>query len=110
MLRAFGARKSRLSAPEVSRTFEVVCDDGRKAHRQAKDIETLRKILQRDWTITGQVFAGGYVVPLDGPSPMFDGWIQAHGPRAFEMARRTRCADTEGRNINVSFDTLSAPS
>lgn len=41
--------------------------------------EDLRKQLQLGYEITGEVFASGYVRPLNGPS-LFDGILQAHGP------------------------------
>jgi hypothetical protein len=43
--------------------------------------------LNKEHQITAEVFAGGYVKPLDGPSPAWDGWIQAHGDELLKWLR-----------------------
>ena len=72
-------RNAQLASPDVSRLFEITCDDGRKMRQSALDAQTLQKSLNAGYRVTGQVFRGGYVKPLDGPAPMFDGWLDAHG-------------------------------
>jgi len=47
--------------------------------QSALDAATLQRTLNFGYTVTGEVFASGYVVPLDGPS-LWDGFIAAHGP------------------------------
>jgi hypothetical protein len=65
--------------PSVSRLFEVTAPDGRKLKQTALDAATLQKSLTFGYEVTGQIFASGYTVPIDGPS-LFDGFIAAHGP------------------------------
>jgi hypothetical protein len=86
--RAAELRAAQLAEPEVSRLWEVDLGDGRKTRMVAIDAATLQKRLQKGATVVAQVFPGGYVKPLDGPSPMFDGWLQAHGEECTYLAER----------------------
>lgn len=71
-------RAAQLADPAISRTFQFTAADGRKGSIRAVDLATAKRMLQPDFEITGEIFAGGYAVPLQGPS-LFDGFIQAHG-------------------------------
>lgn len=62
------------------RLFEVTAPDNRKIRQTAASLEDLRSRLQSGYTVSAEIFAGGYVKPIDGPSPAFDGWLEAHGP------------------------------
>jgi hypothetical protein len=73
-------RVAQLSEPEISRLFEIEAPDGRKFRQSAISAKALEQSLQTGYRVTGQVFPGGYVKQLDGPSPMFEGWLAAHGP------------------------------
>jgi hypothetical protein len=74
------SREDRRALAGASRLFEIACEhDGRKMRQSAPDAVTLQKRLEHGYTVTGEVFIGGYVKRLDAPNAAFDGWIEAHG-------------------------------
>jgi hypothetical protein len=65
--------------PAAVRMFQTTTPDGRKFGQAALNADDLHRRLNKDYQTTGEIFAGGYIKPIAGPDPAFDGWLEANG-------------------------------